>query len=125
MRDDYTEWECFSHPDPDEEDPPTLDEIQILREFANRYSTSNPVPADNTARKLMSLVNEDRVVDERQSNVVDKGERVSYLLWDTAIEMPRYQPTVLKLVEAIRALPELERTEEQIRTGRFEDKLET
>lgn len=65
MRDDYTEWECFSHPDPDEEDPPTLDEIQILREFADRYGTSNPVPADDTARKLMSLVNEDRVVDER------------------------------------------------------------
>lgn len=56
---------------------------------------------------------------------MDKGERVSYLLWDTAIEIPRYQPAVLKLVEAIRALPELERTEEQIRTGRFEDKLET
>jgi hypothetical protein len=56
---------------------------------------------------------------------VDKGERVSWLLWDAAIYMPRYQPAILKLIEAIRALPELERTEEQIRTGRFEDKLET
>lgn len=125
MRDDYTEWERFSHPDPDEEDPPTLDEIQSLREFAERYGTSDTIPADNAARKLMSLADEGRVVDERQNDVVDKGERVSWLLWDAGIYMPRYQPAILKLIEAIRALPELERTEEQIRTGRFEDKLET
>ena len=125
MRDDYTEWECFTHPDPDEEDPPTLDEIQTLREFAERYGTSDAIPADDAARKLMSLVDEGRVVDERQNPVVDKGERVSWLLWDAAMYMPRYQPAILKLIEAIRALPELERTEEQIRTGRFEDKLET
>jgi len=30
----------------------------------------------------------------------------------------------LKLVEAIGALPELDRTEEQVRTSRFQDKLE-
>jgi hypothetical protein len=45
----------FSHPDPDEEDPPTLDEIQSLREFAERYGTSDTIPADNAARKLMSV----------------------------------------------------------------------
>ncbi|KAJ5771727.1 hypothetical protein N7520_002256 [Penicillium odoratum] len=80
MGDNYTEWEYFSHPDPDEEDLPALDEIQILREFADRYGATDPVSADDTARKLMSLVNEKRVVVERQSNLVDKGERVSYLL---------------------------------------------
>lgn len=73
----------------------------------------------------MSLANEDRLIEERQSDVVEKGERVSWLLWDAAIEMPRYQPAILKLVDAIRALPELDRTEEQTRTGRFKDKLET
>ncbi|OOQ82405.1 hypothetical protein PEBR_39204 [Penicillium brasilianum] len=125
MRDLYTEWERFSHSDPDEEDPPTLDEIQILQEFTERYDTSDTISADDAARNLMSLADEGCVVDERQNDVVDKGERVSWLLWDAAIQMPRYQPAILKLVEAIRALPELERTEEQIRTRRFEDKLET
>lgn len=129
MRDDYTEWERFTHPDPDEEDPPTLDEIRTLREFCERYGTpnaipANAIPANDAARHIMSLADEDRVVDERQNPVVDKGERVSWLLRDAGIEMTRYQPAVLKLVEAIRALPELDRTEEQIRTGRFDDKLE-
>lgn len=124
MRDDYTEWERYSHPDLDEEDPPTLDEIRTLRQFSECYSTSNTIPADDAACQLMSLVDEGRVVDERQNDVVDKGERVSWLLWDAGIDMPRYQPAILKLIEAIRALPQLERTEEQIRTGRFEDKLE-
>lgn len=39
MRDDYIEWERFSHPYPDEEDSPTPDEIQTLREFVEHYST--------------------------------------------------------------------------------------
>lgn len=125
MRDDYTEWECFSHPDPDEEDPPALDEIETLREFSECYNTSNAIPADIAARKLISLANEDRRIEKRQSDVVDKGERVSWSLWDAAIEMPRCQLAILKLVDAIRALPELDRTKEQIRTGRFKDKLET
>jgi hypothetical protein len=125
MRDDYTEWERFSHPDPDEEDPPTLDEVQTLREFAESFGTANAIAAEDAARQLMSLVDEGRVVEKRQNNVVDKGERVSWLLWDAAIDMPRYQPAILKLIEAIRALPQLERTEEQIRTGCFEDRLET
>lgn len=73
----------------------------------------------------MSLVDEGRVFEERQNNVVDKGERVSWLLWDAAIDMPRYHLAILKLIEAIHALPRLERTEEQIRTGCFEDRLET
>ncbi|KAF7183544.1 hypothetical protein CNMCM7691_003823 [Aspergillus felis] len=125
MRDDYTEWERFSHPDPDEEDPPTLDEVQTLREFAESFGTANAIAAEDAARQLMSLVDEGRVVEKRQNNIVDKGERVSWLLWDAAIDMPRYQPAILKLIEAIRALPQLERTEEQIRTGCFEDRLET
>ncbi|KAJ5707575.1 hypothetical protein N7488_007376 [Penicillium malachiteum] len=122
MRDDYTEWECYTHPDPDE-DPPVLEEIQIVRDFVERYGTSDPIPANDAARKRMSLVNEDRVIEEREDPVVDKSNRISYLLWDVGIDIPRYQPPVLKLVEAIRALPELERTEDQIRAGRFEEKL--
>ncbi|KAJ5953161.1 hypothetical protein N7454_000057 [Penicillium verhagenii] len=68
---------------------------------------------------------EDRVIDERQNSVVDKGNRVGYFLWDVGIEIPRYQLAILKLIEAICTLPELERTEEQIRAGQLEDKLET
>ncbi|KAJ6016211.1 hypothetical protein N7540_010802 [Penicillium herquei] len=124
MRDDYTEWERYTHPDPDEEDPPTLEEIQTVREFVERYNTFDPIPANDAARKLMSLINEDRVIEERQDPVVDKGNRVSYFLWDVGIDIPRYQLAILKLVEAIRALPELERTEKQIHIGRFEEKLE-
>ncbi|KAJ5733731.1 hypothetical protein N7493_002517 [Penicillium malachiteum] len=103
MRDDYTEWERYTHPDPDE-DPPVLEQIQIVREFVERYSTSDPILANDAAHKLMSLVNEDCVIEEREDLVVEKGN------W---------------LVEAIRALPELERSEEQIRAGRFEDRLES
>lgn len=55
----------------------------------------------------MSLCNE-----TRQGAVVDKGEHVSWWFWDAGIEKPGYQAAILNLVEAIRALPELERTEE-------------
>lgn len=52
---------------------------------------------------------------------MDKGERVSWLLWDAGIDMPRHQPAVLELIEAIHALPELERSEEQTKTGHFKN----
>jgi hypothetical protein len=96
-----------------------LEEIQILREFVENYGTPEPIPAHDAARRLMSLRNE-----TRQGPIVDKGERVSWLLWDAGIEMPRYQVAILKLIEAIRALPGLDRTEEQIRKGQFSDRLE-
>lgn len=38
--------------------------------------------------------------------------------------MPQYQPAILKMVEAIRALPGIDRTEEQIRTWRFKERLQ-
>lgn len=113
------EWAVFTHPEPDEEDPPTFEEIQVLREFVERYGTLHAIPADDAARRLMSLVNENR-----DSEVVGKGERVAWLLWDAGIEMPRYQPAILDLVEAIQALPTLEMTEEQIRTWQFKEKWE-
>jgi hypothetical protein len=112
MRDDYTEWEMFSHPDPDEADPPTANEIEILREFVEHYGIPDAIPAGDAAHRFMSLRDEDSVIEERRLKGVDKGvdegERVAWLLWDAAIEMPRYQPAILKLVEAIRALPELD-----------------
>lgn len=48
MRDEHVEWERFAHPDPDEEDPPTPEEIQILREFV--YEA---IAAHDAARRLM------------------------------------------------------------------------
>jgi hypothetical protein len=112
-------YDYINHPDPDDEDPPTLDEIRILQEFVDRYGTADAIPAAEAARNFMSLCN-----DDRHGGVVDKGERVGYLLWDVGIEMPQYQPAILKLVEAIRALPEIERTEEQIRVWRFKERLQ-
>ena len=126
MEEHKAEWIPFFYPDPEDgdPDPPTWDEIQILQEFVERYGTANAVPVDDAAHRFMSLRNEDDLIQERQSQAVDKGERVSWLLWDAAIEMPNYQPAVLRLVEAIRALPDLDRTEEQVRTSRFQDRLE-
>ncbi|KAF9249958.1 hypothetical protein DTO006G1_5917 [Penicillium roqueforti] len=126
MEEYKAEWKPFFYPDPEDgdPDPPTWDEIQILQEFVERYGTANAVPVDDAAHRFMSLRNEDDLIQERQSQAVDKGERVSWLLWDAAIEMPNYQPAILKLVEAIRALPDLDRTEEQVRTSRFQDRLE-
>lgn len=126
MEEHKAEWKPFFYPDPEDgdPDPPTWDEIQILQEFVERYGTANAVPVDDAAHRFMSLRNEDDLIQERQSQAVDKGERVSWLLWDAAIEMPNYQPAVLRLVEAIRALPDLDRTEEQVRTSRFQDRLE-
>jgi hypothetical protein len=72
MRNDHVEWECFTHPDPDEEDPPLLEEIQILREFVEGYGTSEAIAAHDAAHRLMSLCNE-----TRQGAVVDKSDRVS------------------------------------------------
>ncbi|KAJ5764840.1 hypothetical protein N7520_004399 [Penicillium odoratum] len=72
----------------------------------------NAIPTGDAACLFMSLRNEDSLIKERGSQGVDKGERVSWLLWDAAIEMPRYQPAILKLVETIRGLPELDRSKE-------------
>jgi AMMECR1 domain-containing protein len=73
-----------------------LDEIRILREFVDRYGTPHAIAVDEAARNFMSLCN-----DDRHGGIVDKGERVGWLLWDVGIEMPRYQPAILRLVEAI------------------------
>lgn len=64
-------WDRFYHPDPDDEDPPTLDEIRILWEFIDRYGTPHAITADEAAHNFMSLCN-----DDRHSGIVDKGERV-------------------------------------------------
>jgi hypothetical protein len=73
-----------------------LDEIRILGEFVDRYGTPHAIAVDEAARNLMSLCN-----DDRHGGIVDKGELVGWLLWDVGIEMPRYQPAILRLVEAI------------------------
>ncbi|RLL96001.1 hypothetical protein CFD26_103305 [Aspergillus turcosus] len=113
------EWVYFYNPEPDEKDPPTLDEIEILREFVESWGTPRAIQADTAARRLMCLCTENH-----QGENVDKGERVAWLLWDVGIEMPQYQPAILRLVEAIKALPTLDSTEEQIRTWRFKEKSE-
>ncbi|KAJ5773016.1 hypothetical protein N7457_007912 [Penicillium paradoxum] len=112
MSDDYLGWGPVSHSntDPDITNSPTAHETRILEEFLDHYGTPDAIPTAEAARQLMSLCN-----DSRQGIVaaVDKGESVSWLLWGTGTEMPRHQPAILRLLEAIRALPELEMTDEQ------------
>lgn len=112
-------WDRFYHPDADDEDPPTLDEIRILREFVDHYGTPQAIAVNEAARNFMSLCNVDR-----HGGIVGKGERVGWLLWDVGIEMLHYQPAILKLVEVIRALPGIDRTEKQIRVWQFKERLE-
>ncbi|KAJ5600282.1 hypothetical protein N7450_001349 [Penicillium hetheringtonii] len=124
MEQQYVGWDYFFYPKPEDgdEDPPTWHEIRILREFVERFENDDEVPADDAARRLISLCDEDQQIEKR-GDFANKGDRVSWLLWDVGIFMPRYQRAVLKVVEAVRALPALERTECQIRSGRFADRL--
>ncbi|GFF36554.1 hypothetical protein IFM46972_04925 [Aspergillus udagawae] len=111
-------WKALYNPEPDDEGPQTLEEIRVVREFVECSGTSHEIKADDAARSLISLCHDTRQVG------FDKGERISRLLWATGIEMPQYQPAILKLVEVIKALPQLERTKEQIHTRQFEQKWE-
>ncbi|KAJ5730577.1 uncharacterized protein N7483_005085 [Penicillium malachiteum] len=108
MRDNYTEWGRYTHPDPDEE-------IRFWKKYKPFENLLSATTLPILFQQMMPLC---------EDPVEDKGSRVSYLLWDVGIDIPRYQLAILKLVEAIRVLSELERTEEQIRAGRLEDKLE-
>lgn len=117
MRGDHVKWECFTHPDPDE-DPPLLEEIQILPELVEGHGTPEAIAAHDATRRLMPLCNE-----TRQAAVIDKGARVSWLLWDAGIEMARYHAAILKLISAVRALPDLKRTEEHVQMHSFVDRL--
>lgn len=124
MDQQYADWDYFFYPLPEDgdEDPPTWHEIRTLREFVERFDSDEEIPADDTARRLMSLCDEDQQVKERRE-FANKGDRVSWLLWDLGMFMPQYQRAVLKVVEAVRALPVLERTEDQIRAGNFANSL--
>ncbi|OQD74796.1 hypothetical protein PENDEC_c009G06671 [Penicillium decumbens] len=77
MEEQKAKWELFFYPNPEDGDldPPTWDEIQILREFVERYSTANATPADDAAHRFVSLRNEDNLIEERQTNAMDKGEQ--------------------------------------------------
>ncbi|KAJ5403996.1 hypothetical protein N7509_003867 [Penicillium cosmopolitanum] len=124
MEQQYVEWDYFFYPLPEDgdEDPPTWREIRTLRDFVERFGHADEIPADYAARRLMSLCDEDQQVEER-GDFANKGDRVSWFLWDLGMFMPRYQRAVLKVVEAVRALSVLERTEDQILSGRFADSL--
>lgn len=111
------DWTSFGQMDP-EEDTSTPEEAAALRQFVQAYNTTNPVPADETARRLMSL-SEDRVPCD---GVFDKGQRIAWLLWDAGIYMPQHQVAILVLVDAVMALPRLDTTPEQ--ETRFAGKLE-
>jgi len=114
---DTEDWSGFGLMDPTlEEDISTPEEATAVREFVQAHNTASPVDAEEAAR--MSL-NEDRIPCD---GLLDKGERGTWMLWDVAIVMPQYQIAVLVLVDAIRALPQLDATPEQ--EARFGKKLE-
>jgi hypothetical protein len=66
----------------------------------------------------MSL-NEDRTPCDEP---FDKGQRVTWLMWDAGLLMPQHQTAILVLIDAVRAMPRLEATPEQ--EARFGNKLE-
>ncbi len=57
-------------------------------------------------------------IDGRHGGIVDKGERVGWLLRDVGTEMPKNLSAILKLVYALRGVPGIDRAEEQIRVWR-------
>lgn len=61
-----------------EEDISTPEEAIAVRQFVQAYNTAKPIPAEEAARSLMSL-NEDRTPCD---DPFDKGQRVSWLIWD-------------------------------------------
>ncbi|KUI71802.1 hypothetical protein VM1G_06968 [Cytospora mali] len=118
------EWDFYTNPPLDDEDPPRPVEVETLRSFVERYGSPNAIPASDAARRLMSLCDEDAVPPPIDPNVVvDKGQRIGYFLWEVGLEMPQYQPAILELVEAVQALPDLERTEQQVKEWRFKEKV--
>ncbi|KUI52732.1 hypothetical protein VP1G_00107 [Cytospora mali] len=118
------EWDFYTNPPPDDEDPPRPVEVETLRSFVERYGTPQAIPASDAARRLMSLCDEDAVPPPADPNVVvDKGQRIGYFLWEVGLEMPQYQAAILELVDAVQALPDLERTEQQVKEWRFKEKV--
>jgi hypothetical protein len=106
---DAEDWAPFGLMDATfEEDISTPEKATALREFVQAYKTANPVPADEAARRLMSL-DEDRIPCD---GPLDKGQRVCWLMWDVALTLPQHQTAVLVLVDAVRALPRLDATPE-------------
>ncbi|KAK3396916.1 hypothetical protein B0T20DRAFT_480518 [Sordaria brevicollis] len=105
---DPEDWSDFGLMDLNEESS-TPEEAAALREFVQAYHTPNALNAEEAARRLMSL-NEDQVPCDGDW---DKGERIAYLLWDVGIEMVQHQVAILVLVDAAMALPRLDATPEQ------------
>lgn len=103
--------------DPDGDEPDTdsqtPEEAAAVREFCQAYNTPTPVPAAEAARRLMSLDGEERLAHD-YPEAADKGVRVAWMLWDVAMLMPQHQTAVLVLVDAVRALPRLDATPEQV-----------
>lgn len=116
-------WADLADPGEGDEDPPRANEIRVLREFVEHFaqgtSATNPAASHVAARQFMSLVDEN---PEAHWEHADKGVRIGYLLWEAGIEMPRHQPAILELVEAIQALTGLDMTTEAEETGRWKDK---
>lgn len=103
-----------------EGDISTPEEATAVRQFVQAYDTPLDIASEEAACRLMSL-DETRIPCD---GLLDKGYRVSILLWDVVIAMPQYQTAVLVLVDAVRALPEgLGATPEQV-TRFGEEKLQ-
>lgn len=122
-------WANLADPGEGDEDPPTSSEIRVLREFLEQFgapngNATNPVPASVAARQLMSLVGEDDSGVQVRWEHADKGQRIGYLLWEAGINMPRHQPAILELVEAIQALPGLDIHMAESEAGHWKEKWE-
>lgn len=91
MKSDPGAWFAAKGQNTDEE-PATFDEVNALKEYLR--GTISPSTA---ARHLMNT-------DESVRSLSDKVDRVSWLLFDAAIEFEPRQVAILDLVEAIHGL---------------------
>ena len=96
-------WHCYGKMDIDAE-MTNPDEVLALREYLEGIT----VPSE-AAKRIMDLREDKIPVDGNW----DKGLRISWFLWEAALEFTKKQPAIVDLVDAIRAMPELEMTAEQ------------
>jgi hypothetical protein len=119
MSNNNDKWESYISRPENDSNPPTLIEVRVLRRYVENFGTPNAVPIYEAGNDIMSLVHETTDMEEP----IDKGGRVSWLLWDVGLDMPQHQRAILELVHWIPHIPHPERTRQQIRAGWFKDKM--
>ncbi|KAJ5583328.1 hypothetical protein N7535_001948 [Penicillium sp. DV-2018c] len=77
--------------------PPTANDVRVLRQYAEKFETSNAVPVLEAASNTVPLAQEIADMEEP----VDKEQRVHWSLWDVGLDMPQHQRAILKMFSKI------------------------